>query len=111
MDDADDENSFRFNSVNEPVTSDEELAEVGQLRVRQAPTAFRELCERITDIADLLGKSRGICRGVSSHELDGGFEIVDGGIRPDYFTSHLESRFFTWACVFTLPLVAASRLL
>jgi len=111
VDDADDEYSLWLNTVNEPVTSDKELAEVGKLRVRQAPTAFGKFCQRITGITDLLGKSRGICRGVSSHELDGGYEIVDGGVRPDYFTSHLESRFFTWACVFTFPLVAASRLL
>ena len=58
-------------------------------------TAVRELPKGLGCIDGELREAPCIRVGVPCDERYGCFEIVDRGIGPDYWPSHLERRFFT----------------
>ena len=64
-------------------------------QVDEAVTPVGEPSQRLGSVHGKLGQIGGIGLGVLGDELDGRFQVLDGGGSPDYLASHLERRFFT----------------
>ena len=58
-------------------------------------TPIGEQSKRLGGVNGQLGEIGRIRLGVLGDERDGRFQILDGEVRPDYFASHLDRRFFT----------------
>jgi len=110
MQDRDDENSLLLDKVHKPIGPDNQVTKPGQLRIGQAMTAVRELPKGLSSIDGELREASCIRVGVLRDERNGCFEIVDRGIGPDYWASHLERRFFTCSWLVTRPAAAACML-
>ena len=90
-----DEYTLRLDMIDEAVEADDELPESRELRVRNPVTPIGEQNKRLGGVNGQLGEIGGIRLGVLGDELDGRFQILDGEVRPGYFASHLDRRFFT----------------
>ncbi len=73
-------------------------------------TPIGELSKGLGGVNAELGQIGGIGLGVLGDELDSRFQVVDGGVRPDYLASHLARRFFTCAWLWTRPSATAFML-
>ena len=108
--DRDDQDSLPFDKVHQPVGPDYQLTEPGQLRIGQTMTAVREPPKGLSGIDGELREASRIRVGVLRDERNGCLEVVDRGIGPDYWASHLERRFFTCSWLVTRPAAAACML-
>ena len=110
MQDRDDEDSLLLDKVHQPIGPDNQLTKPGQLRIGQAMTAVREPPKGLSSIDGELREASCIRVGVLRDERNGCFEVLDRGIGPDYWASHLERRFFTCSWLVTRPAAAACML-
>jgi hypothetical protein len=90
-----DEYTLWLDMIDEAVGADDELPESREFRVRNPVTPIGEPSKRLGGVDGQLRQIGGIRLGVLGDELDGRFQIPDGEVRPDYFASHLDRRFFT----------------
>ena len=95
MKDSNDQHTLLLDQVHEPVRADDELAILRQLAVREAMATVGEAPKRLGGVNCKLRQASCVCVGVLSNELDGGLEVLDRWIRPDYRASHFARRFFT----------------
>ena len=104
------EDTLRLDQIDEAIGTHDELPEARKLRIGNPVPAVGEADERLRCVNGELSEIGCIGFRVLGDELDGGYQIVDGGVGPDYLASHLERRFFTCSWLWTRPAAAASML-
>src|SRR6266496_3712937 len=109
MDDREDPDLPFVQLVNESIGSREKLANRSVTYLRNDLTAFCHLGERGCGSLQLLYESGRIGLGVPSDVFGRRLEILPGGIRPYYFSSHRDMRRNTSSCVIVRPCSAAAR--
>ena len=107
---SNDEYTLRLDQVDEAVGADDEHPEPREFKVGDLVAPVREPIKRLGGVNGKLSQIGGIRLGVLGNELNGRFQILDGGVSPDYLASHLERRFFTCSWLWTRPAAAASML-
>ena len=110
MKEADNEHPLHLDQIDEPVGTEDELTEPGKLRVGDLMAPIGKLSKRLGGINGELGQIGRVRRGVLADKLDGPFQVLNSGVRPNYFASHLARRFFTASWLWTLPAAAACML-
>jgi hypothetical protein len=95
MEYAMDDDSLDLHLVYEAIRSNDELAKTWIRRVGEGAAALAELGQGIPGITDSLGNRCSKAGRVLGNELNRLDQIIGGGLRPDYFASHLESRLLT----------------
>ena len=95
MEDRYDQDSLPLDKVHQSVGPDYQLTKPGEFRIWEAVTAIRERTKGLRGIDGELSQAPCISVGVLRDEVNRCFEVVDCGIGPDYWASHLERRFFT----------------
>jgi hypothetical protein len=110
VEDRDDQHTLRFNNVDESIRTDDEFPAARKLGIRDLVASVGRVTKGFGSINGELSKVGGIRGGVPGNELNCRFQVVDGGLSPDYLASHLERRFFTCSWLWTRPSAAACML-
>ena len=87
--------AFRLDLVHQAVGANDQLSEAWIGGISERATSLTQVRERVGGVANALRQCGCEGRGVAPDVLDGVYEIVSSWLRPDYFASHLESRFLT----------------
>jgi hypothetical protein len=90
-----DHDTLRFDLVDEPIWPDDQLAQARVCWVGIGTPALTEISQGVAGSADALGEGRCEGRRVPRNVLNRLDEVSGRWFRPDYFASHLESRFLT----------------
>jgi hypothetical protein len=80
---SNDEYPLRVDDVDEAVGPDDKLSEPREFRIRNLVAPIGEPRKRFGGVNGKLGQVGGIGLGVPGDELDGRFQVLDGGVSPD----------------------------
>lgn len=110
MQNRDDEYPLSLDEIDQAVGAEKKLAKAREFRIAKPVPPVGKVHQRVSSINRELRQAPGIPLRVPGNEFDSGFEVFDGGARPDYRTSHFAKRFLTCSWVWTRPAATASML-